>query len=102
MPSQPTVPHDPSVDHPDWCEREHCFAGLEGAASHSLRAANQGRARADVGQEVEWSADSVMLMPIDVTLWIDGDGCVSNLSANDCRDIAHVMLAAADRLEGLA
>lgn len=81
---------------PDWCDGDECTRWSDpGTANHGTRIRGVGRATATIAQS---TGVGVPDQPPVVGFAIGRDD-VDSLSAQDCRDSAAVLLAAADQLE---
>ena len=104
-----TTPQTGSTElHPSWCVRDRCSVELErvSAASHATAMIEQGQAATQIVQWVEWFADvdgPILEQRPGVLAVMQGEQIDDGrpLSASECRDLAAVLLLAADKLESL-
>lgn len=99
-------PPNPPEVHPDWCARHLCEAPPN-AASHATARIERGEATAQVVQWVEWvgAPDGPVLdEPLGVLAVMKGEQIDDGrlMSAADCRDVAAVLLRAANQLESIS
>ena len=89
--------------HPDWCARkDDCYDQIPDAATHATSMMEQGAAQAQVEQIVAWVGGHNVVSPPHALVWMKGDPVGEYaLSAADCRDLAAVLSATADKLDGL-
>lgn len=88
--------------HPMWCRRDKCYQ-LGDTALHSTPEIRQGRASVEIVQEVQWRGGVTTSLPPLIEVSYDGDHIFSKtaLTAEECREFAGVLSAAADRLDEL-
>lgn len=93
--------------HPDWCSRkDDCYDQIPDAATHSSTMVKRGQAQAEIEQVVDWVGGYNVHRPLHVLAWMYGEqvggDMHASMTASDCRDLAAVLLANADKLDELA
>ena len=84
--------------HPAWCEGEGCYE-LVNVALHSSGRIKHGRSFAEVTQQIQWNTGVVRSRPLRVEAYFAGNSIGEPMTVQDCRELATVLLAAADQLE---
>ena len=91
--------------HPDWCARDRCYGFLVDAADHGSLMIERGSAMAQIDQLVEWIGGAYLDGTPGVFAWMNGEEIIGDsgtyLTSADCRDLASVLLQAADQLDAL-
>lgn len=87
--------------HPAWCEQDKCFEGLDDAAIHGKRVAEHGLSCVELWQTIVFDSEGVTTEPIIVALVYGGNDVAQLPTAADCRDMASVLIDAADALEAV-